>query len=155
MQNFLDGLASVNGKVNNVVWGVPALILLIGTGILMTVVTRFFQFTRFGHMWKNTIGGLFKHKAITKSDDRHSISQFQALCTAGVISWEAHRSRQTFMVMDLSANGMSLTLKLSRIGSFGMMATPAPVVTEGIADMGYRLCGCIPHLPCRISQHRC
>lgn len=82
MQNFLDGLASVNGKVNNVVWGVPALILLIGTGILMTIVTRFFQFTRFGHMWKNTIGGLFKHKAITKSDDRHSISQFQALCTA-------------------------------------------------------------------------
>ena len=82
MQNFLDGLASVNGKINGVVWGVPALILLIGTGILMTVITRFFQFTRFGHMWKSTIGGLFKHKGITKSEDRHSISQFQALCTA-------------------------------------------------------------------------
>ena len=82
MQNFLDGLASVNGKINGVVWGVPALILLIGTGILMTVITRFFQFTRFGHMWKNTIGGLFRHKSITKSEDKHSISQFQALCTA-------------------------------------------------------------------------
>ena len=60
----------------------PALTLLIGTGILMTVLTRFFQFRRFGHMWKNTIGGLFTNKSITKSQDKHSISQFQSLCTA-------------------------------------------------------------------------
>ena len=40
---------------------------IIGTGVLMTVLTRFFQFRRFGHMWKNTIGGLFnKEKGIRK-----------------------------------------------------------------------------------------
>ncbi len=82
MSGFLKGLADVNGKINDVVWGVPALVLLIGTGILMTVVTRLFQFTRFGHMWKNTIGGLFRSAQIRKSSDKHSISQFQALCTA-------------------------------------------------------------------------
>lgn len=79
---MVDKIASVNGVVNNIVWGVPALILLIGTGILMTVLTRGFQFTHFGHMMKETVGGLFKKKDILKSDDKHSISQFQALCTA-------------------------------------------------------------------------
>ena len=82
MGSFLDSLASFNGKVNDIVWGVPALVLLIGTGILMTVLTKFFQFSHFGHMWKNTIGGLFKKKDIRKSNDKNSISQFQALCTA-------------------------------------------------------------------------
>ncbi|MCQ2538163.1 MAG: sodium:alanine symporter family protein [Lachnospiraceae bacterium] len=81
---FADQVAKINDAVNGVVWGVPALILLIGTGILMTVLTGFFQFTRFGHMWKETIGKLFKKggKGIFKSDDKNSISQFQALCTA-------------------------------------------------------------------------
>ncbi|MBO5283148.1 MAG: sodium:alanine symporter family protein [Lachnospiraceae bacterium] len=79
---MVDKIASVNGVINNIVWGVPALILLIGTGILMTVLTKGFQFTHFGHMMKETVGGLFKKKDILKSDDKHSISQFQALCTA-------------------------------------------------------------------------
>ncbi|MBQ9263422.1 MAG: sodium:alanine symporter family protein [Clostridia bacterium] len=82
MDGFINTLASLNDKVNGVVWGVPALTLLIGTGVLMTLLTRFFQFTRFGHMWKNTIGGLFSKKQIRHSHDKHSISQFQALCTA-------------------------------------------------------------------------
>lgn len=79
---MVDKIASVNGVINDLVWGVPALILLVGTGILMTVLTRGFQFTHFGHMMKETVGGLFKKKDILKSDDKHSISQFQALCTA-------------------------------------------------------------------------
>ena len=82
MDSFTQTVATVNDAVNGVVWGVPALVLLIGTGVLMTVLTKFFQFRRFGHMWKNTIGGLFSNKSITKSQDKHSISQFQSLCTA-------------------------------------------------------------------------
>ena len=79
---FVDKIAEINNAVNGVVWGVPALVLLIGTGILMTVLTKFFQFSHFGHMWKETIGSLFKKKDILKNEDKHSISQFQALCTA-------------------------------------------------------------------------
>lgn len=75
-------IAEINGIINNVVWGVPALTLLIGTGILMTVLTKFFQFTHFGHMIKETIGGLFRKKDILNNKDENSISQFQALCTA-------------------------------------------------------------------------
>ena len=79
---MLEKIAEINSAVNNVVWGVPALILLIGTGIIMTVTTKFFQFSHFGHWIKETIGSLFKKKDILKSDDKNSISQFQALCTA-------------------------------------------------------------------------
>ena len=77
-----ETIAQINGVINGIVWGVPALILLIGTGVIMTVITKFFQFTHFGHMWKETIGGLFKKKDILKNEDSKSISQFQALCTA-------------------------------------------------------------------------
>ena len=79
---MVDKIVAVNGTVNDIVWGVPALILLIGTGILMTVLTKGFQFTHFGHMLKETVGGLFRKKDILKNDDKNSISQFQALCTA-------------------------------------------------------------------------
>lgn len=78
----MDKIAEVNSQINDIVWGAPALILLVGTGILMTVLTRGFQFTHFGHTMKETIGSLFKKKDILKSKDKKSISQFQALCTA-------------------------------------------------------------------------
>ena len=38
---FVDKIAEINNAVNGVVWGVPALVLLIGTGILMTILTKF------------------------------------------------------------------------------------------------------------------
>ena len=79
---MIDKITQINGAVNSVVWGVPALTLLIGTGVLMTVLTRFFQFTHFGHSMKETVGSLFKKKDILKAEDANSISQFQALCTA-------------------------------------------------------------------------
>ncbi|MCR5263793.1 MAG: sodium:alanine symporter family protein [Clostridiales bacterium] len=82
MDGFISVVTKINDAVNGVVWGVPALVLLIGTGILMTVLTKFYQFRRFGYMWKETIGGLTRKRNILKSDDKHSISQFQALCTA-------------------------------------------------------------------------
>lgn len=77
-----QSIAQINSVINNIVWGAPALTLLIGTGIIMTVITKFFQFTHFGHMIKETVGGLFHKKDILKNEDTRSISQFQALCTA-------------------------------------------------------------------------
>ena len=82
MEGFIEGLKNVNGAVNNVVWGVPALTLLIGTGILMTILTKFFQFGKIKLWWGETIGKLFKKKGVRTNTDKHSISQFQALCTA-------------------------------------------------------------------------
>lgn len=82
MNQFLDGIASVNDKVNSFVWGKVGLILLISTGILLTVLTKVFQVSHIGHWWKNTIGSIFKKDVIGHSKDGRSISPFQALCTA-------------------------------------------------------------------------
>ncbi len=83
MQQFLDAVSSVNGVVNSAVWGLPGLILLIGTGILLTFGTKVFQIGHLAHWWKNTITSVFKKdsKAI-KNTDKKNISQFQALCAA-------------------------------------------------------------------------
>ena len=79
---MLEKIAEINGEVNGVVWGLPGLILLIGTGILMTLVTKVFQVSHFRLWWKNTIGSMFKKDVIKHSKEKGSISPFQALCTA-------------------------------------------------------------------------
>ena len=79
---FLDGVAKVNDAVNGVVWGVPALALLAFVGVLMTVLTKVFQVSHFGHWMKKTIGAVFQDKHVTKHTADKSISQFQSLCTA-------------------------------------------------------------------------
>ncbi len=84
LASLVESVTNINGAVNNFVWGIPMLVLLVGTGILMTVLTRFFQLSHIGHWFQNTIGGIFKDKHITKHTDKEdkSISQFQSLCTA-------------------------------------------------------------------------
>ena len=82
MEGFLGVVEKVNGVVNGIVWGWPALILLAFVGILMTILTKFFQVSHVGHWFKNTIGAIFKDKHVTKHTDDKSISQFQSLCTA-------------------------------------------------------------------------
>lgn len=80
---MLELIANVNGAVNGVVWGIPMLILIIGTGVYLTVRTRFFQITHARHVGAKTIGGVFrKGSSVTSSKEKTSISQFQALCTA-------------------------------------------------------------------------
>ncbi len=83
MEKFIEVVKSVNDAINGMVWGMPGLILLIGTGILLTLCTKVFQVTRVGHWWKETIASIFKKdsKAV-KTDDKKAISQFQALCAA-------------------------------------------------------------------------
>lgn len=81
--SLLVKVAKVNGVVNDFVWGPFGLILLIGTGILLTCMTKLFQFTRIKEWWSTTIGGVFKKGAVSRNNkDKGAVSQFQALCTA-------------------------------------------------------------------------
>ena len=82
MNGVLDAVTNVNNAVNSVVWGVPALALLASVGVLMTVLTKVFQVSHFGHWMKKTIGAVFKDKHVTSHTKDKSISQFQSLCTA-------------------------------------------------------------------------
>ena len=84
MESLLSKVEIVNNAINGFVWGLPMLILLVGTGILMTCLTRFFQITHFRHWVKNTVGGIFKDSHVTAHTHKEDtqISQFQSLCTA-------------------------------------------------------------------------
>jgi len=79
---MLDKIAEINGSINGVVWGIWGLALLIGTGIITTIITKVFQISHIGHWWKETIGSMFKKDVIGHSKEKGSISPFQALCTA-------------------------------------------------------------------------
>lgn len=82
MQSFIDAVAKINGAVNGVVWGIPMLALIIGTGIYMSVRTGFFQITRIKTWANETFLAIFKKKSVTKTSEKKAITQFQALSTA-------------------------------------------------------------------------
>ena len=82
MDKFLEMLGIVNGEINGVVWGAFGLILLIGTGILITSLTKFFQITHVGLWFKSTLGSLFNRDVVKHTKEKGTISPFQALCTA-------------------------------------------------------------------------
>lgn len=81
--NFFETLTNINDAVNDFVWVKLGLILLLGTGLLMTVLTKFFQISHIGHWFKHTVGSMGKKSVTGHTDEKEkSISQFQALCTA-------------------------------------------------------------------------
>ena len=82
MDKILQAVESINGEINGVVWGAFGLLLLVGTGIIVTVLTKFFQVSHIGLWFKHTLGSLFKKDVIKHSKEKGSISPFQALCTA-------------------------------------------------------------------------
>ena len=75
---MLDFITNVNKAVNNFVWGVPAMILIIGVGLYLTLRTRCIQLRRFGTSMRETIGRIFKRGEASKG----AITPFQAVCTA-------------------------------------------------------------------------
>ncbi|MBR5139513.1 MAG: sodium:alanine symporter family protein [Clostridia bacterium] len=82
MNKLLGAIESINGEINGVVWGIFGLVLLVGTGILVTVLTKFFQVAHIGMWFKHTLGSMFHKDVIKHSREKGSISPFQALCTA-------------------------------------------------------------------------
>ncbi len=82
MEGFVKTVEAVNDAINGFVWGIPMLILIISTGIFMTIRTGFFQITKIKYWFGETLIAIFKKKSITKTKDKKAISQFQALATA-------------------------------------------------------------------------
>ena len=75
---MLQTIENVNAVVNNFVWGVPAMVCIIGVGLVLSARTGFIQFRKFGYALKNSTGRIF-----TKSEAKEgSITPFQAVCTA-------------------------------------------------------------------------
>ena len=82
MDAFINAVKSINGAINGFVWGIPMLVLIIATGIYMTVRTGFFQITKAKYWSNETFLAIFKKRSVTKTKEKKAISQFQALSTA-------------------------------------------------------------------------
>jgi AGCS family alanine or glycine:cation symporter len=80
MKNMIDILNAALSFLNDNILSVAMMVLLILTGLFLTVKTKFFQFRRFGYILKNTIGSLFDKNLHHR--DSGSVSPFQAVTTA-------------------------------------------------------------------------
>lgn len=76
--NMLDIIESVNTAVNNFIWGVPAMICIIGVGLYLSLRTRFIQIRKFAYAIRSTLRKVFQKQ--TASDG--ALTPFQAVCTA-------------------------------------------------------------------------
>jgi len=76
---FYDTVVSLNDTVNGLVWGPPMLFLVVGTGIFLTIMVKFFQVSKIKLWWRGTFGQLFKKRG---EEDKNNITPFQAVTTA-------------------------------------------------------------------------
>lgn len=75
---MLAVIENVNAAVYNFVWGIPAIICIIGVGLYLSIRTGFIQIRKFPLAMKKTIGKVFE-----KKEAKHgAMTPFQAVCTA-------------------------------------------------------------------------
>lgn len=79
MPDFTEIISRLNSVINGMVWGLPMMILIVGTGLYFSIRTNFMQFRKFGYAMKNTIGKAFKRETVR---DKGAISPIQAVTTA-------------------------------------------------------------------------
>ena len=75
---MLQTIESVNSVINGFIWGVPAMICIIGVGLYLSIRTKFIQFRKFPLAMKQTIGKVFEKKEASDG----AMTPFQAVCTA-------------------------------------------------------------------------
>ena len=75
---MIETITAVNQAVNQFIWGVPAMVCIIGVGLLLSVRTGFLQIRKFPYAIKITIGRMFRKKDASDG----AMTPFQAVCTA-------------------------------------------------------------------------
>lgn len=75
---MLDRIEAINGVINNFIWGVPAMICIVGVGLFLSFRTKFIQIRKFPYAMKVTFGRMFKKREASDG----ALTPFQAVCTA-------------------------------------------------------------------------
>ena len=75
---MLEIITNINKLLNDFIWGVPAMVCIIGVGLYLALRTRFIQIRQFGYSMKNTIGRILEKQDAASG----AITPFQAVCTA-------------------------------------------------------------------------
>lgn len=74
----METIMNINGFINGIVWGPPILILIVGTGLFLSLKTGFFSITKLGYILKNTLLKMFAKE----SNGEGEVTAFQAVATA-------------------------------------------------------------------------
>ena len=75
---MLEIIEKVNSVLSNFIWGAPAMVAIIGVGLLLTIRTRFLQVRKFKLAIQSTLGKVFQRVDVKEG----AMSPFQAVCTA-------------------------------------------------------------------------
>ncbi|CCZ61322.1 sodium:alanine symporter family protein [Hungatella hathewayi] len=75
---MLNTIESINNAVNNFIWGVPAMICIIGVGLYLSIRTNFLQIRKFSYAIRVTLGRMFRKRDASDG----TMTPFQAVCTA-------------------------------------------------------------------------
>ena len=75
---MIELITSINTALNTFIWGVPAMVCIIGVGLYLSISTGFIQVRKFGYAMRCTIGRMFKKSEASDG----AITPFQAVCTA-------------------------------------------------------------------------
>ena len=75
---MVETISRINSAVNGFIWGVPAMIALMGVGIYLSIRLKFMQVTKFAYIMKTTVGRIFKKRNVADG----ALSPFQAATTA-------------------------------------------------------------------------
>jgi alanine or glycine:cation symporter, AGCS family len=73
----IEQIEALNNIVNGLVWGAPMMILLVGTGVLLTLITGFVQIRQFPRVMTEVLG-----KLLQRGHGEGTVTPFQALSTA-------------------------------------------------------------------------
>jgi len=76
----METIVKINDAVNSFAWGTFGIVLLLGTGLICTVITGFFQIGHIRHWFKNTFGIMYGRGRII--NDAGALSQLRTFCTA-------------------------------------------------------------------------
>lgn len=77
----MSSATAILEKISNFIWGIPNIVLLLGTGTYFTMKLKCFQFAKSPLWMKKTLFSLFK-KNTHSYDPGKSLSPFQAVATA-------------------------------------------------------------------------
>jgi len=76
----METVIRLNDTINGFAWGTFGLVLLLGTGLICTLITGFFQITHIRHWWSRTFGIMKGEGRII--NDAGALSQSRAFFTA-------------------------------------------------------------------------
>lgn len=122
-------IQSIFEKIDNIIWGPPLLILLVGTGIYLTIRLKLIQVFRLPMALKYVFG---KDEEAESAESEGDVSSFQALCTA--LSATIGTGNIVGVATAITAGGPGALFWMWMAAFFGM----ATKYAEGLLAIKYR-----------------